>query len=78
MCGDSPFSENHLIDINVVVDSMESFAGLQARSFQQGFGNLFPVQSGKLLAKSHIMQILLQVFAGNKAKVFRYRSPALF
>lgn len=72
MCGDGPFSENHLIDIDVVVDGMESFAGLQACSFQQGFGNLLPVQSGKLLAKSYIMQILLQVFAGNKAKVFRY------
>ena len=49
MCGDGSFSENHLIDIDVVVNGMKRFAGLKAGSFQQFFGNLLPVQSSKLL-----------------------------
>ena len=49
-----------------------------ASSFQQFFGNLLPVQSSKLLAKSHIMQILPQVFSGDKAKIFRQLFSALF
>lgn len=77
LCAGS-FSEDHLIDIDVVVDGMEGFAGLKASSFQQFFGNLLPVQSSKLLAKSHIMQILPQVFSGDKAKIFRQLFPALF
>ena len=78
MCGDGSFSENHLIDIDVVVNGMKRFAGLKAGSFQQFFGNLLPVQSSKLLAKSHIMQILPQVFSGDKAKIFRQLFSALF
>lgn len=35
MCGDGSFSENHLIDIDVVVNGMKRFAGLKAGSFQQ-------------------------------------------
>lgn len=64
----APFSENQFIDIDVVVNGMKRFAGLKAGSFQQFFGNLLPVQSSKLLAKSHIMQILLRYFPETKQR----------
>lgn len=51
---------------------MKGFSRFESGLFQQNPGNMFPVQTGKLLTENHIMQVLFQVFPRNIAKIIRY------
>lgn len=61
--GDGPFAEDHMLDVDVVVDRLPGVDGRKPEPLEDDAPDCAAVEHGVLLAEVHIVDVVLEVLA---------------